>query len=218
MMKQYKFLLLTGFVLLAQFAIAQTAPLGKDVVKNFSEKMKSYQTIKASFTLTLENLKEGISDTYEGKLLLKDKKYYLDLMGMEVYYNGQTKWQFIPQANEVTISAPKSIEGGFFDDPTQIFTDYEKDFKSKFIGEKMEGGKGVYEVDLYPIDLSVPYTIIKLKFEKNSLEPISIKYQGKDGNNYIIKVKRFKANVPAKDDEFVFDTKKHKGIEIIDIR
>ncbi len=208
-----------GVLLFAFFQVsAQTAPLGKDVVKSFSEKMKGYQSIKASFTFTLENLKENISDTHEGKLVIKGSKYYLDLMGMEIYFNGTTKWQYIPEAREVTISNPSSVEGGFFEDPSKIFTDYEKDFKSKFIGEKIESGKYVYEVDLYPNDISVSYSIIKIKFLKDNLEPQSIKYQGKDGNNYIIKVKKFKANAPAKDEDFAFEPKKIKGIEIVDLR
>lgn len=207
-------LMLFGFSQL----IAQTAPLGKDVIKSFSEKMKSYQSIKASFTFTLENIKENISDSHEGKLLLKGSKYFIDLMGMEIYFNGTTKWQYIPEAKEVTISTPTTIDGGFFDDPSKIFSDYEKNFKSKFIGEKVEGGKSVYEVDLYPNDISVSYTIIKIKFSKENLEPQMIKYQGKDGNNYIIKVKKFKANALAKDEDFAFEPKKIKDIEVVDLR
>jgi outer membrane lipoprotein-sorting protein len=197
---------------------AQTAPLGKDLVKSFSEKMQAYQTIQADFSFTLENLQEGFSDSHSGKLNFKGKKYSLDLMGMQVYFDGTTKWQFIPEANEVTISKPTSLDGGFFDDPTQIFRDYEQDFKSRFIGEKVEKGIGYYEVDLYPEDISMPYSIIKIIFKKQNLDPVSIKYQGKDGVNYIIDVNNFKANVSLKDSDFEFDPSKHKGIEIVDLR
>lgn len=209
----FAYVMLTGFTL-----FAQTAPLGKDLVKSFSEKMQSYQTIKAEFSFTLENLQEGFSDTHKGFLNFKGKKYKLELMGLEVYFDGSTKWQFIPEANEVTISVPTSLEGGFFDDPTQIFRDYEQDFKSKYMGEKIEKGVSYYEVDLYPEDISVQYSIIKLVFKKSSLEPVSIKYQGKDGINYIIDVKKFWSNTPIKDDEFVFNPSKHKGIEVVDLR
>jgi outer membrane lipoprotein-sorting protein len=197
---------------------AQTAPLGKDLIKGFSEKMQSYQTIKADFSFTLENLQEGFSDTHKGSFSFKGKNYNLNLMGMEVFFNGITKWQFIPEANEVTISKPTSLDGGFFDDPTQIFRDYEKDFKSRFIGEKLERGVSLYEVDLYPEDLSAPYSIIKIKFKKQNFEPISVKYQGKDGVNYLIEVSKFRSNLPIKDEEFVFIPSKFKGIEIVDLR
>ncbi len=197
---------------------AQSAPLGKDVVNSFSTKMQNLTSLSAKFSFTLENLKEKITDTHEGDIVVKGKRYNLGLMGMEAFYDGKTKWQFNKEANEVTISEPKILEGGFFDDPTKLFKDYEKNFKSKFIGEKNEKGRNIYELELYPIDLKTPYSKLNLKFDKKTLEPVQIKYQGKDGNNYIIKVKMFRSNVPVRDEKFFFDPKKHKGIEIIDMR
>lgn len=197
---------------------AQNAPLGKDVVNSFSVKMQNLTSLSAKFSFTLENLKEKITDTHEGDIVVKGKKYNLELMGMEAYFDGKTKWQFNKEANEVTISEPTILEGGFFDDPTKLFKDYEKNFKSKFIGERVEKGRTIYELELYPIDLKTPYSKLNLKFDKKTLEPVQIKYQGKDGNNYIIKVKVFRSNVPVRDERFTFEPKKHKGIEIIDIR
>jgi outer membrane lipoprotein-sorting protein len=150
--------------------------------------------------------------------VVKGKKYNLELMGMQSYYDGVTKWQYNKEANEVTISKPTVIEGGFFDDPTKLFKDYEKNFKSKFIGEQVVKGRNIYEIELYPIDLKTPYSKLNLTFDKKTLEPVQIKYQGKDGNNYIISVKMFRSNVIVRDERFTFEPKKHKGIEIIDMR
>jgi outer membrane lipoprotein carrier protein len=215
-MKKTCLILLVAFFSLAAFS--QSAPLGKDVVKDFSEKMQKLTSLSAKFSFTLENLQEKITDTHDGDIVIKGKKYNLELMGMDAYYDGETKWQYNKQANEVTISKPTKIEGGFFDDPTKLFKDYEKNFKSKFVGEKVEKGRTIYELELYPIDLKTPYSMLNLKFDKKTLEPVQIKYQGKDGNNYIIKVKTFRSNVPVRDERFIFDPKKHKGIEIIDMR
>lgn len=212
----------TGLTLLAVcFSLAlfaQNAPLGKDVVNSFSVKMQNLTSLSAKFTFTLENLQEKITDTHDGEIVVKGKKYNLELMGMQSYYDGETKWQYNKDANEVTISKPTKIEGGFFDDPTKLFKDYEKNFKSKFVGEKDEKGRSIYELELYPIDLKTPYSKLNLKFDKRTLEPVQIKYQGKDGNNYIIKVKVFRSNAIVRDERFNFDPKKHKGIEIIDMR
>ncbi|HPX05721.1 MAG TPA: outer membrane lipoprotein carrier protein LolA [Tenuifilaceae bacterium] len=214
-MKRITFVLTLFFLSNAVFA--QNAPLGKDVLSDFSKKMQSLQNLTATFTFTLENLKENITDSHEGKIVVSGKKYYLKLMGMEVYFDGTTKWQYIDEAKEVTVTTPTSLDGGFLDDPTKIFSSYEKDFKSKFIGEKYERNKQLYEVDLYPIDLKVAYSIIKLTFNKKNLEPETIKYQGKDGNNYIIQVKNFRSNTNVKDDQFTFSPGKKK-IEVIDLR
>ena len=198
---------------------AQAQPDGAELIIEFSKRMQTYQTISADITFTLENLQEGFTDSHEGEFLLKGKKYFLNLMGMEVFFNGTTKWQFIPDANEVTISsALPDEEASFLDDPTLIFRDYEENFKKRFMGERQERGIALYEVDLYPEDLSVPYSIIKITFVKNTYEPKSVRYQGKDGINYIIDIKNFKSNIPANDQKFNFDVSKHRGIEVIDLR
>jgi outer membrane lipoprotein-sorting protein len=168
------------------FTVAQIAPLGKDLARQFSEKTQSYSSVEAKFLFTLENLQEGITDTHEGTLRFMGKKYSLDLMGMNLYFDGSTKWQFIPEVNEVTISQPTTLEGGFFDDPTKLFSDYGQEFNSKYIGEKHEKEGILYELELYPKDLSEPYSLIRVLLKKESLDPVLIKYQGKDGLNYII--------------------------------
>ncbi len=215
-MKKTVFFLLV--VCLSFTVIGQNAPLGKDIVNAFSVKMQNLTSLTAKFSFTLENLQEKITDTHEGEIVVKGKKYNLELMGMQSYYDGVTKWQYNKEANEVTISKPTVIEGGFFDDPTKLFKDYEKNFKSKFIGEQVVKGRNIYEIELYPIDLKTPYSKLNLTFDKKTLEPVQIKYQGKDGNNYIISVKMFRSNVIVRDERFTFEPKKHKGIEIIDMR
>jgi outer membrane lipoprotein-sorting protein len=197
-------------------AFAQVNP--EKAIKQFSNKMQAVKSISATFSFTLENLQEHITDTYQGKILAKDKMFYLDLMGMEVFSDGKTKWQYIKDANEVTISNINKKENDFLDDPTKLFKDYNKNFKYKYKGIVKERNKEYYEVDFFPRDLNLPYSSVKLQFNSKTLEPYMIRYQGKDGNNYIIKIKNFKSNVPIRNDRFIFDLKKHKGVDVIDMR
>lgn len=218
MKRVFRLISLWAVLLVSANLFAQTAPLGKDLVRNFSERMLSYESINAQMDFTIENLQEGFSETYPGALKLRGSSYYLELMEMEVYYNGHTKWQYIPAANEVTISNPISLEGGFFDNPTQIFRDYENEFKSRFMGEKYIDNQLMYEVELYPEDISEPFSIIKIIFKKENLEPYSIKYQGRDGINYLIDIKKFITTKPVDEQEFNFHPDRYKNILIIDLR
>lgn len=203
----------------APFCIfAQENPEATKAVKDFSQKMQTVKSINATFSFTLENQQEKITDTHQGKIIAKGNKYLLEMMGMEIYFDGETKWQYIKEANEVTISKKVSGDGGFLDDPTKLFKDYDKNFKSKFIGEHTDKNRTIYELDFFPKDLNLPYSAVKLQFDKNTLEPVLIRYQGKDGNNYIIKVKTFKTNLPVRDERFTFEVNKHKGIQVIDMR
>lgn len=206
------------FILISFNLFGQDNPEATQAVKDFSKKMQAVKTITATFTFTLENLQEKIKDTHQGKIIAKGNKYILEMMGMEVYFDGLTKWQYIKEANEVTISKQTTGDGGFLDDPSKLFKDYDKNFKSKFIGEHKDKNRTIYELDFFPKDLNLPYSAVKLQFDKNTLEPVLIRYQGKDGNNYIIKVKTFKSNLPLRDERFSFEPQKHKGIEVIDMR
>ena len=205
-------------LLLSTQGFTQTAPLGKEVIQKFSEQMDKNETTQVSFTFTLDNRRDNITNSYIGELTLMGSKYFMELMGMEVYFDGTTKWQFIPEANEVTISTPTSVEGGLLDNPTHIFSNLEKNFKSRFIGEKVMNGVAIYEVDLYPEDISEPYSLIKLHFEKKSLNPVSILYQGRDGTNYIFEVTSYRINKRIEGTFFNFDPSKYSDIEIVDLR
>ncbi|MEW5846617.1 MAG: outer membrane lipoprotein carrier protein LolA [Bacteroidota bacterium] len=190
----------------------------EEIVKSFSNKMQEIKSLSATFNFTLENLQERITDTHQGKILAKGKMFYLDLMGMEVYSDGQTKWQYIKEAKEVTISKMNVKENSFLDDPMKLFKDYDKNFKYKYVGQQNIKNRVIHEVDFFPRDLNLPYSSVKLQFDANTLEPYLIRYQGKDGNNYIIQIKNFKSNVPLRDDRFKFEVEKHKGVEVVDMR
>ena len=41
---------------------------------------------------------------------------------------------------------------------------------------------------------------------------------GKDGNKYNVSVNKFITDGVYKDEDFVFDQKKYKGIEVVDMR
>lgn len=220
MFKMKKILFLVSALLFVTMQLnAQKEPEGARYLRAFSKKMHEARSISATFSFTLQNLQENISDTHQGKILVKGKKFYLNLMGMKIYYNGKTKWQVIDEAKEVTIlPAHSGEEGGFLDDPAKLFTDYDKNFKSRFRGSKRVRNRIIYEVDFFPRDLSLPYSSVRLQFDRKTLEPVMIKYQGKDGNNYIIAVKNFKVNIPIRDERFTFDVKRHKKYEVIDMR
>lgn len=189
-----------------------------ELINRFSKKMQEVTSVNTTFIFTLENVQEKISDSHHGKLIFKDKKYVLELMGMETYFDGTTKWQYIKEANEVTISKPEGQEGNFLDDPTALFRDYDKNFKSKFRREFQQKNRTICEFDFFPKNLNLPYASLRLQIEKETLEPVMFRYQGKDGNNYIVKIKNFKTNQQPRDEKFVFDPQKHKDIEVVDLR
>jgi outer membrane lipoprotein-sorting protein len=103
-------------------------------------------------------------------------------------------------------------------DPSSVFTIYEKGFKSKFIAEKTVAGKAVYQIELFPDKKD--FEVIKIAIDINKATSMiqSALLTGTDGNIYTITVDKFEPDNEIQDAEFVFDTKKYPGVEVIDLR
>lgn len=189
----------------------------REILDKVSARTKSYTTIKADFSFTLENLQAQITDTHNGAILIKGDKYKVNLMGVDTYFNGNTMWMYMREANEVNISGPDMMEDDSLN-PATIFSIYEEGFKYMHAGETTLNGKRVDIIDLFPEKRNQPYTRIKLFIYKDNLQFARIMQIGRDGNNYIIDVKKMETNVPADDSLFRFDASKHPGVEIVDLR
>ncbi len=199
-------------------AFAQQEQKAKDILDKVSAKTKSYKTFKAEFTSTLENLQEDIKETYKGTIFIKGAQYKLLFMGAEIFSDGNTIWTYLTEEEEVNINEPNKEDESFLSNPTKIFTIYEKDFKYKFVNEKFQKGRALYEIDLFPIKRDKAYSRIKLKIDKTKMQIFSIKYYGKDGNHYTIEILKFTPDIEMNDKMFIFNEKEHPDVEVIDMR
>ncbi len=214
-----KIITLTVTLLLSLAAVAQTddAAKAKDILNKVSAKTRQYQTIKADFSFSLENLQDNIKENHDGSILLKGNKYRIALMGVINYFDGKTLYTWMKEAEEVNVSEPDMTDESTLN-PASIFTIYEKGFKLKYVGEKNVGGKMMHEIDLYPENRDKPFSRIKLTINKETLQINSFMQQGKDGNNYTITVKTMQTNVPATDGDFIFNKTANPKVQVIDLR
>jgi len=201
----------------AQDDYEQNVKKAKEILDKVSAKTKSYKTISADFTFSMENLQEDISETNEGTILIKGDKYKVSLMGVDTYFDGKVIYTYLIEAGEVNITEPDPEDDETLN-PATIFTIYEKGFKYRYAGEKTENGKVYYEIDLYPENRDKPYSRIKLLISKDDMSLYSLRQIGKDGNNYTVLVKSMKTNIPIDDSAFVFNAAKHPDVDVIDMR
>jgi len=204
-------------LLLGSTGFSQQSAKAKKILDKLTEKTKKYTSIKADFSYTLENIAEKINDSYDGQIYLKKKMYKVDLMGVTTYCDGKTIWSHMVDEEEVNISDVSEQQESLLD-PSKIFTIYNEDFKYKFKREFTEKGRRYYEIDLYPKSLKEKYSIIRLVINKKKMELKSIKTFYKDGNRYLIEIKKFEANLPMSNSMFAFDPKKYPEAELIDLR
>ena len=215
-----KQVLLAMLILFAAFsAKAQQDEKAKGILEKVSEKARSFKSLAAAFTFSMVNEEMEIDERNEGFIKMKGQKYIVELadIGAKIFSNGTTIWHYMKDGNQVTISNIDH-ESGDLMDPASLFNIYEKGFNSKFIAEKNEGGKVVYEIDLFPD--SDEYDVSKVTVVINKAEMMiqSAQLLSNDGNVYGIIVKKMETDKEFADSDFEFNASNYPDIEVIDFR
>lgn len=197
---------------------AQEDPEAKKILDKLSEKTKSHKVIKSDFEVIFKSTKDNMQNTSKGTITMKGEMYRLNFMDSEAFFDGKTLWNYIPEVNEVNISEPELNDDDLLNNPKQLFTVYENDYKYQLIKTMTDGNINYALVDLYPNNLDEEYSRIRLQINTNEYFLSSATIFGKDGSNYSIKISNYKTNLELDDSYFIFDKNKYKDIEVVDLR
>ena len=185
----------------------------KEILDKLSATTKSYKNITIQFSFTLENKNQNIKEYQEGLLILEDEKFQLTINNQKIINNGETQWIYLTDMNEVQIMENDPEDNMIT--PKRLFTIYEEEYKYKYVGSKLEKGKHLEMIDLFPKESSEFMKInIISDAKKNQLEQITL--YDKNGGTYTYLVNSFQINTAI--DPFIFNTNEFPGIEIIDLR
>ncbi len=215
-MKKYLMAFALGLGVVTTGFAQTNDPAAKTILDNVSAKYKTYKTVQASFTLSIEDAKGKNQGIKKGTLYYKGSKYRVTLPGQEIFSDGKTIWTYDKAANEVTISKVDPA-GGLT--PQKLFTNfYEKDFLCKLNGEKKSGNKTLQEIELTPTDKSKPFFKVLITVDKAAKSIVNTKVLQKDGNKFYYSVSNLNGNANVSDATFVFDKSKYPGVEEVDLR
>lgn len=213
-------LLILAFATTACFA--QKDPEAKTLLDKTALKASQYKNICADFDYLYENLADGKNETYSGHLIIKGKKFRMDVDNTTTFCDGQNRWVYLAESNEVTISqietsADDAPEDKFMTDPLSLYTIYKDGFKYVLGDTEEIGGKSMQIVELAPENIKKPYFKIKYWITPDN-NLYQIKCFQKDGTRYTLTLSKFATNQKIDESSLNFDAKKHPGVEIIDMR
>lgn len=211
-------LILLAVLFAANFSQAQDAKATK-ILDEVSAKTRTYESIYAEFTFSMENKEMEIDEKNEGTIKLKGQKYCVQLpdVGIEVFSDGSTLWNYMKEGNQVTVSNIDDEDSELMD-PSSIFTIYERGFKSEFIAEKKQGAKTLYQINLFPDSDEHDVSKIEVSIDKSTMMISSATLYGTDGNLYGILVKKLNTAKSFTDSDFVFNKANYGDVEEIDFR
>ncbi len=103
------------------------------ILNDVSKTYQAYKTIKAKFTMIIENGQDNSKLSQSGVLHAKGKKFRIQLGGQEIFCDGKTMWTYLKDANEVQISKYVPDEQGI--NPSVIFTMFKQGFLTRHKGD-----------------------------------------------------------------------------------
>ena len=186
------------------------------ILKELQKKIAAYKDISMSFTLRTEK-KEKFIDEIKGTTLIKNDKYVLKTEQQQLFCDGNTLWNYLPEQKEVTVSKYDKEDDSQMMNPLKMIQEYEKLYKSNFVKETIEKNIVIQIIDLTPLKQS-PYYKIRLILDKNKKQIQQLTAHEKDGTQYTYIIDKFVVNQNLADGQFVFDFSKYSGVEVIDIR
>ncbi len=212
-------ILISLFSVFVLTGYSQQDAKAKEILEKVTKTMQSLTSLDAKFSYEMENKVENVKDKSVGSIVLKGKKYKLNIpqLGTQMICDGKTIWTYMVNSNEVTIADLDESTDELMD-PAKIFTIYEKGFNYKFLNETVDAGVPVYNIELTPQKPSGDIKKIKLMIDKQKMLIHGAIMNGKDGNTINVIVTQLKTDGSYADSDFVFDTKKYKGIEVVDMR
>ncbi|MBO2526447.1 MAG: hypothetical protein CW341_12280 [Bacteroidetes bacterium] len=204
-------------IVLATFGLgAQSVDGGATpILKKLASKYAAYTTMKIDYTYKCE--KNGkVLDSKSGMMTIKGDKYTFVFGNQISFCDGKTLWNYQKDVNEVSIFEYIEEEDNLLN-PAKILSEWDKEYRAKFIREDTENGKTVQIIDLMPIQSSSFYKI-RLVIDKAKQEIMSILAFEKDNTIYSYHIDKFMANTPVEDSSFVFDLTKHPDVDVNDMR
>ncbi|MBP3354558.1 MAG: outer-membrane lipoprotein carrier protein LolA [Bacteroidales bacterium] len=167
--------------------------------------------ISAKFVIN--SITNGYETSISGNILLKGKMFAFTTDVMECGYDGETLWSYIKSNEEINLSNPDEEEIINMN-PYLLFKNYNKRFNCSY-----EGKKGTSETLLLtPKNSNDNIKSVKASVNSTMLFPSRIEIINKDKSQIIITISDYNSQINIKGDEFVFDARKYKDIEIIDLR
>jgi outer membrane lipoprotein-sorting protein len=192
-------------------------PEAKKVLDAVSAKFKTFKSVKATFTLKIENAAGKVQGTKTGTVLMKGLKYRVSITGQDIFCDGSTIWTYDMAAKEVQVATLDNSSGSIT--PQKLFTNfYDKDFLFLLNEDVKRNGKTFQVVELTPLDKTKPFFKVVLEVDKATKVIMSTRVFEKNGNRYLYAINNMATSSAIPDDSFVFNTKKYPGVEVIDLR
>lgn len=222
-----QFLLPLLFTLISCSAFAQTGkgindPEVSALLKQVSDKYKSYKNVSAAFKLLIQKPKvkptddeRKLTDTLAGNAIIEGAKFNVQMNGQQTFCDGKNIWTYMSKDKEVQVNFYTDDNDVF--SPARIFTVYQDGFNYQVKEKKNINGKNITVIEMVPVK-SASYFKMDVTIDASSDQILESKIYERNGTRYIYKLAKQTFNVATSTDTFSFDPRKNPGVKVTDLR
>lgn len=159
-------------------------------------------------------------DTYppeKGKAYIKGNRFKLEMEDMNIWFDGETQWVFMKDANEVNISKPNSQEIATIS-PLALLGMYKNGYTLKAPVSKVLNQIPVYQIEMQPTSGNKDLKVVIASINKNFHTLVQVVLTAVNGMKTQINISHYNANYQFDDTFFRFNKTVHPGVEIVDLR
>jgi len=193
---------------------AQKDPEALQVLSDFSRKATAAPSVTIDFRLVTNDSQAGDITSMSGSAIISGDRYKLNLDDNNIWTDGINVWNYLPDANEVTITETDPDDDSFITRPSLLFTMYEEGYKIRLVEQTAKE----WVIDLYPEDLASDLIRIRLKIGKAQYDLYGAEYKTKDGITVTLIADKYNITFKPAEDFFTFNLADHKDIDVIDMR
>lgn len=218
MMKKRKIIVLACLCFSALSSFAQQDSRADRYLQAVSDQFDMNTPYLIHMDYIREDLMQKTSAEGAGLIWMKGVKYRIEVDEYIVYYNGEKLYSQNTETEEVYVSEPDPDQPGYLQAvPIRVIKSYALDFKYSYMGKSSFMGKEQVEIQLYPKDISGPYSLMKMLINPGSLKLEAIQLKHKEGILYTMILSEMKEHPSLDEQSFTFDPAAFPNTEIIEL-
>ncbi len=202
--------------------VVQAFPQQDSRAESYLQAVSEQFDMEEGYLIQMDYIREDImretSAEGEGTVWMRGLQYKIVVDEFIVYYDGEKLFSQNTENEEVYVSVPDPDQPGYLQAvPIRIIKSYEQDFKYMYIGITPFQGRERIEIQLYPKDVSGPYSMLKMFISPHSLELEAFQLKHKEGIVYTMILSEITGNQVFDDSLFKFDPLLFPETEIIEL-
>lgn len=187
---------------------------GADLLRRVQEQYESADGLRGAFTQQTVSPFAEDTVTFEGTLLLQERRYRIETRAQTLVTDGATTWIYNPSSNQVIVNDYVNDETVIT--PDEIFTDYLGRYTIDSTHTVQQQGESVAVLDLVAEASSAFYPEVTVHVDRSDALLRRVRLVDQNGATTIFRLDDLQFNPPLDSDAFTFTPP--GDAEVVDLR